>query len=89
LELRCKSNAIKTGSYFVTIPKDCEINDPKGHLNYFENHIKDISPLIDLWWQWVDCDLANKKVDSELQSWLKTKLLPVLYWKQQIKKSRA
>jgi len=38
------------------IAADCKIPDPKGRLNYFENNIDDLTPLIDLWWQWVDSD---------------------------------
>jgi len=74
---------------FRSITESCDIKDSKGRLNYFENHIKDMSSLIDLWWQWVNCDLENKGVNPELKSWLTMKLLPVLYWQQQIKKSRA
>jgi len=67
----------------------CDIKDSKKRLNYFENNIEDMSSLIDLWWEWIDRDLENQTRDADLKFWLKTKLLPVLYWKQQIKKSRA
>ncbi len=71
------------------VKKDCEITDGYNKLNYFENNIDEMSSLIDLWWRWIDCDIENVTQDIELRLWLKTKLLPTLYWKQQIKKSRA
>lgn len=48
-----------------------------------------MASLIDLWWQWIDCDLESYNCSAELKEWLKSALLPVFYWKQQIKKSRA
>ena len=72
-----------------SIAKDCSISDGKKRLNYFENHIPDMVRLIALWWQWVEIDLKRQSCSAELIIWLKTRLLPMLYWKQQIKKSRA
>jgi len=37
----------------------------------------------------VDGDLENQQCSDELKEWLKEKLLPAVYWKQQIKKSRS
>ncbi|MDA0698201.1 MAG: DUF6399 domain-containing protein [Proteobacteria bacterium] len=48
-----------------------------------------MASLVDLWWQWVDCDLEHYNCSHELKEWLRNRLLPAFYWKQQIKKSRA
>ena len=71
------------------IAKLCQIQDKKKKLNYFENSIPGLSSLVDLWWQWIDTDLVDRECSDELTTWLKTKLLPAYYWKQQIKKSRS
>lgn len=67
----------------------CDIKDTKKRLNYFDNNIESMSALVDLWWQWIDRDLEHCNTDSSLVLWLKTKLLPVFYWKQQMSKSRG
>lgn len=71
------------------VAEECGIKDKKKHLNYFENNIPEMSVLVDFWWKWVNCDLENQGCPDELKEWLKTKLLPTIYWKQQIKKSRS
>ena len=67
----------------------CEITDKNKNLNYFENNIPEMASLVDLWWQWVDCDLEHYNCSHELKEWLRNRLLPAFYWKKQIKKSRA
>jgi hypothetical protein len=69
--------------------KVCEITDKNKNLNYFEKNIPEMASLVDLWWQWVDCDLEHYNCSHELKEWLRNRLLPAFYWKQQIKKSRA
>ncbi len=71
------------------VAQNCGIKDNKKRLNYFENSIADMGALVDLWWQWVDCDLENQQCCDELKDWIKTTLLPTVYWQQQIKKSRS
>ena len=71
------------------VATDCGIKDKRKRLNYFDNNTSEMSALVDLWWQWVDVDLENQQCSDELKKWLKTKLLPSIYWKQQIKKSRS
>jgi len=71
------------------LASDQNIEDPRGHLNYFEKNINDLSPLIDLWWKWVDADLERYTEDKALRIWIQEQLLPVEYWKEQVKKSRS
>lgn len=68
---------------------DCEIEDKKNSLDKFKRHIEPLSSLTNLWWQWVDCDLSYRTQDEEEIQWVKFYLLPYIYWRQQIHKSKS
>ena len=71
------------------IAQACGIDDTHNRLDYFNNNITPMSSLVDLWWLWVKGDVELQTQDPQLQEWLVNTLLPVYYWRQQIKKSRA
>jgi len=66
----------------------CEIEDKANLLDRFERRIPACSQLNDLWHDWVNQSVACKTQDARLQSWAKEVLLPVMYWEEQIKKSK-
>ena len=66
----------------------CEINDKRNLLDRFNRRIKASSQLNDLWHQWVQQSIFCKTNNSEIQTWAIHYLLPFVYWKEQLRKSK-
>jgi len=64
------------------------IEDTKGRLDKFNNQIKDIATIVDVWWLWAINSLLNEALDEAHQQWLLYTLLPVVYWHQQFQKTQ-
>ena len=67
----------------------CDMNDKKNALGKMERQIEPIAALTNLWWQWVDTDVTLSSVSTEFQDALKQYLLPAVYFKMQIRKSKS
>ncbi len=70
------------------ITKECDIADKNNLLDRFERRIAPLSQLNDLWHAWVDQSLLCKTQDPQIIKWAKYVLLPSVYWKEQVRKSR-
>lgn len=57
-------------------------------LNRFEGRIKGMSILNDHWHQWVNASAAEVDDDPQAQQWAKEILLPLVYWENQLDKSK-
>jgi len=68
--------------------KACKIEDKNNLLSRFENRIKPQSQLNDFWRQWVEESLACKTNDPSIIAWAEYTLLPYIYWKEQLRKSK-
>lgn len=68
------------------LAKKHELNYQKK-LKSVKNQLSDIASLMDIWWDWVNNSLSELVTDPIIQQWAKNKLLPVVYWKNQIGKS--
>lgn len=65
------------------------IDDKYKLLTSFENEITRASSQIDSWWAWVNNSIGHFKLNTDKADWLLHKLLPTIYWKQQLKKTRS
>lgn len=71
-----------------TIKKTHTLNDRIDSLRTFKNQIPSLSCLIDIWWSWVDQSLIYYNSNTSVVNWVKQYLLPTVYWKQQIKRTK-
>ena len=71
-----------------SIVQSCKIEDKRKLLNRFEKRIKASSRLNDLWHDWVEQSVLCKTNDSEIKTWATHYLLPFIYFKEQLRKSK-
>ena len=50
----------------------------------FRNQIKPLAVSVSFWWCWVSETLQSLAIDKDLEDWLTTTLLPVVYWHQRL-----
>jgi hypothetical protein len=60
------------------------ISDHKDVMKKFRNQIKPLAVSVSFWWLWVSETLQGFAVDKDLEDWLTTTLLPVVYWHQHL-----
>lgn len=60
------------------------ISDNKDVMKKFRNPIKPLAVSVSFWWLWVSETLQGFAVDKDLEDWLTTTLLPVVYWHQHL-----
>jgi len=51
----------------------------------FNQQIPAIAAVVNTWWTWV-CHSLSAEQPSPTSNWLLTRLLPVVYWQQQLRK---
>lgn len=74
---------------FENIAEKQIILDKKKVMTKFRNQFKPLAVSVDFWWLWVDETLQNLAVgDVELETWLKTTLLPVVYWHHKMQQTK-
>ena len=59
------------------------IQDASDRLGKCERQLEAIAAGIDFWWAWVDASLLGKSLSVEADEWVRTALLPWLYWQAQ------
>ena len=80
--LNCSAKVLRS------IELTSNIKDKYKLLTSFENEITRASSQIDAWWSWVNSSIDNFKLNKYEADWLLYKLLPTIYWDQQLKKTR-
>ncbi|ASC72638.1 hypothetical protein XM38_035960 [Halomicronema hongdechloris C2206] len=60
-----------------------QLKDAPGGVDKFKRQIEVLTPIVDLWWQWVEHSLAAHELAQPLLSWLTVGLLPLCYWQYQ------
>jgi hypothetical protein len=65
---------------FEHLAGEQDISDPKDVMKKFRNPIKPLTVSVSFWWHWVSETLQGFAVDKDLEDWLTTTLLPVVYW---------
>lgn len=69
------------------IAKQFDLNYKK--LKTVKKQLPDIACLMDIWWNRFDSSLSQLALDNETKKWIKEKLLPYIYWKNQISKTNS
>lgn len=94
-EINSKQNSTDAGAEIKadiktikTIINDNEIED-NGHIDKAERQVDDAVSVIDIWWTWVNTQLAGMGLSNQIITWIITVLLPYIYWKIQIRKSHG
>lgn len=72
-----------------TIQQRLSISDTQKKLNRTEKQIPDAAKQVDLWWGWINTSLDGVDIDEDMKVWLLHRLLPFVYWKQQIAKTSS
>lgn len=81
LELRAQA--------FENIAEKQAILDKRKVMIKFRNQFKSLAVSVDFWWLWVRETLQNLAVENvELEAWLKTTLLPVVYWHHKMRQTK-
>lgn len=65
---------------FEQIAKDQGINVSKKVMKKFRNQFSPLATSVTFWWFWVRETLQSLVIGKELEAWLTTTLLPVIYW---------
>jgi hypothetical protein len=71
------------------IAQSQKIDDSKQTMKKFRNQFKDLAINVEFWWLWVLEILTDLAVDDVTQHWLIHTLLPVVYWHQQLHKTKS
>ncbi len=71
------------------IQEELEISDPSKRLQRVERQIPDAAKQIDMWWKWVNCSLESVDISDRFKDWLLNYLLPTIYWKSRLNKTRS
>jgi hypothetical protein len=61
----------------------------KTTLDKVRKQLAGVSSLVDLWWQAVGRDLEQLALTPRWQQWVEELLLPLLYWQQQLSRTRC
>jgi hypothetical protein len=56
-----------------------DISDHKDVMKKFRNQIKPLAVSVSFWWYWVSETVHGLAVDKDVEDWLTTTLLPVVY----------
>lgn len=79
----------KRAQAFEKIAQSQKIDDSKQTMKKFRNQFKDLAINVEFWWLWVLEILTDLAVDDVTQHWLIHTLLPVVYWHQQLHKTKS
>ena len=74
---------------FESLAEDQGIIDNKNTLKKLRNQFEALAVSVSFWWLWVNETLLSLGVeDTELEQWLTTTLLPVVYWHHKMRHTK-
>jgi hypothetical protein len=73
---------------FARIANDQGIEDKNDSLKTFRNPIQALAVTVRFWWLWVRETLQGLAVNTEMEYWLTTTLLPLVYGHHQLHKTQ-
>jgi len=85
---RVLSGLEKRAQAFEKIAQSQDIDDSRQTMKKFRNQFDDLAVNVEFWWLWVTEILTGLAVDEVTQHWLTHTLLPVVYWHQQLQKTK-
>ena len=75
---------------FEAIAQDQGIADNKNTLKKLRNQFEALAVSVSFWWLWVNETLLSLGLeDIELEQWLTTTLLPVVYWHHKMRQTKS
>lgn len=63
------------------------VKDNKDAVGKFRRQIEDVASIVDAWWLWTRESLDDD-IETDVRDWLLYVLLPVVYWYDQLQKTR-
>lgn len=72
-----------------TIANPASLPNWQTTVTKFTQQIPDIAAVINTWWTWVRHSLSAEPLSPQTSNWLLTRLLPVVYWQQQLHKTKS
>lgn len=74
---------------FATLFHDSQLPSLQTSLDKFTAQIPAIASVVNTWWTWVFHSLSPEQLCPTTNNWLLTRLLPVVYWQQQVDKTKS
>jgi hypothetical protein len=71
------------------LAEEFDMADSKQRLKKVRQQVPEIAAQIDLWWLWVTETLEGYGLPPELDTWLRERLLPSVYWQAQTKRAAS
>ena len=65
-----------------------DMTDRQKHLTKFANQIETLASVVDAWWVEIEEYLEPYDLDEEYSLWLRTCLLPAIYWQVQTARTK-
>lgn len=75
----------KRAEAFAAIAQTLALADNQQRLAKFRRQVDDLAAHIEFWWQWVIEILTGLGVNEVTQQWLTDRLLPTVYWHEQLR----
>lgn len=69
------------------IALDHSVKDNQDAVGKFRRQIEDVASIVDAWWLWNEESLDDD-IGTDIRNWLMYVLLPVIYWHDQLEKTR-
>ncbi len=69
------------------IALDHSVKDNNDAVGKFRRQIEDVASIVDAWWLWNEESLDDN-IGTDIRNWLMYVLLPVIYWHDQLEKTR-
>ncbi len=71
------------------LSKVSELPNLQAALNKFTDQISGLTPVINTWWTWVFHSLSTEQLSPQVSNWVLTCLVPMVYWQQQMHKTKT
>ena len=71
------------------LSKASELPNRQLALDRLTGQIAGLAAVVNIWWTWVFPSLSTEQLAPEVSNWLITCLLPMVYWQQQMHKTKS
>lgn len=73
----------------LALPNLSQLPNFDKALDKFTQQIPAIATVVNTWWTWVFHSLSPDQLNCQTSNWLLTCLLPLVYWQQQVEKTKS
>lgn len=71
------------------IKEELKISDSGNKLARVKRQVPDAAKQVDMWWRWVHSSLESSNATPEIRAWLLDYLLPLIYWRNMLRKTSS